>query len=211
MRVELIELLRAREVVHPSRITQLHSNHDGAFLIEVSGYPWWNESPLPSTDERATFYFEGITDGTFDFTMFGAESFERDLEPFSVQPLSTLEWARGAYWRVYCTAPLSRPLDVYARLHDFLISIACPYAPTRYLNAGYAGLLSDFSQIASSNSFLLCSGPEAICQVVCSALENQAVGFNVITQDADQSIGSLWVELWDSRFVCESAYAVFRG
>ena len=210
MRVELVELLRAREPCHPSRFVLLESNCDSNVRIEVRGNPWWLENPPHAMDEKITFFFEGITDGFLGADAFTADTFEEDLETFDVRPLSEHEWANGANCEVFCTSPLSTPWDVYVSLHDFLLSVDCPFGPERYLNLGNAGSLSGFAAITSSKSYLACRGPEAVCNVVCTALKKCGTEFNIVS-GKDLSSGLICVQFGGTHLICRSAYAIFDG
>jgi hypothetical protein len=79
MRVELIELLRAREIRHPSRVVLLESKCDSNLRIEVAGYPWWLEKAVPGVDGKITFHIEGITDGMLNAEMFEADIFNEGI------------------------------------------------------------------------------------------------------------------------------------
>ena len=209
MRVELVELLRTRDICHPSRFILLESKNKSDIRIEVTGYPWWLNNPNPDLDRKISFYFEGISDGLLTSDVFQADYFEEDLKSFDVRPLSEHEWAKGVNCDVYCNSPLSNSLEIYASVHDFLLSAECPYAPERYLNMGNSGSISEFATIASSNSFLLCHGPEAVCHVVSRVLEICGAKFNVL-MGKDMSNNLICVELLGSHLICRSAYAVFE-
>lgn len=211
MRVELVELLNNREICHPSRIVSLYTNFDSNLRIEVIGYPWWLETPTPDFDRKITFYFKGITDGCLDSDIFSTDGSEEDLETFSVWPLSENKCAEGDHCDVYCSSPLSRPLDVYATLHDFLLSNNSPYGPDHFLNFGRSGSLNEFANIASSTSFLLYSGPEALCKIVCDELKKFGTDFNVI-KDIGWSTNSnelICIQFSRQHIICQSAYAIF--
>ena len=209
MRVELVELMRRRELCHPSRYTLLRSYCDSALQIEVTGYPWWLANPENVSGKKITFHIEGITDICLNRDVFGADPCEEDLESIDVRPLSEHDWAKGMHGKVYCSAPLVNPLDVYASAHDFLLSINCPYGPERYLNMGEFGSLDEFVAIASENSFLLCSGPEMIRQKACGVLEDQGSEFNVVVGE-DLSGGLFCVQFSGSHIICRSAHAIFE-
>ncbi len=209
MLVELVELLRRREPWHPSRYTLLRSDCGSELQIEVTGYPWWLENPQPESNKKITFLIEGITDICLNSDIFDADLGEEDLESFDARPLSKHEWAKGAHGNIYCSAPLSNPMDVYVSAHDFLLSINCPYGPERYLNMGELGSLDEFVAIVSSNSFLLCSGPKMIRDKVCEVLEKQGSIFNVV-KGKDLSNGLVCVQFSGSYIICRSAHAVFE-
>lgn len=208
MRIELVRLLRMRQVRHPSRFVLWKSKCGSEVRIEITGYPWWLEKPPQVFDRKITFYFEGISDGFLYSDVFAADTFEEDLEPFDVRPLSEHEWAKGAHCDVYCSSPLSDPLDIYVRLHDFLLSVDCPYGPERYLNMGDSGSFVEFAAIASSKAFLICSGPESVCNVACKGLKDSGAAFKIIS-DREVSSDLICVRCGESYLICQSAYAVF--
>jgi hypothetical protein len=210
MRVDLVELLRAREIGHPCRLLRLESSCDSDLRIEVAGYPWWLQNLPHDREERITFHLEGITGGLFDSDLFHADCYDEDLESFDAGPLSAQAWAEGVHCDVYCSSPLPNALDVYASLQDVLLALKCPYSPGHYLNMGNSESFTEFVAIASSGSFLLCRGPEAGCNAVCGTLKRSGVAFNVV-RGKDLSRGLIYVRLQGSHWICRSAYAVFNG
>lgn len=209
MRIELVELLRTRKICHPSRFVSLKSGCDGDIQIEVNGYPWWFEEPSPSVDQKITFHIEGISDGCLEYHLLSDSSDEEYLESFDARLLSDHDWAKGIHGDIYCSAPLPNPLDIYFGLHDFLLSIGCPYRPEDYLNMGNARSLDEFVAIASSKSFLLCNAPDAIRKFVCDELKKFGAEFNVV-RGRDRSNGRICVRISDSFLICRTAYAVFE-
>ena len=209
MRVDLVELMRTREVHHPSRILLLESQGRSDLRIEIAGYPWWLESPELAFDQRITLQIEGITGGVLETDLLQADSFDEDLESFEVRPLSEYEWAAGVHSDIYCNSPLSNPLEIYAMVHDYLLSVDSPHPPGHYLNLGNSGCLSEFAEIASSPSFLLCRGPQALCQAVCRVLRERGAKFNII-RGKDLSKGLVCVRLKGSHLICRAAHATFN-
>lgn len=210
MRIDLVKLLGARAIRHPSRILALASSCDSNLRIEVAGYPWWLEDPPRDRDGKITFHLEGITGGALDSDLIHSDCCDEDLESFDARPLLEQEWAKGIHCDVYCSRPLPNALDVYARLHDFLLSVECPYPPGHYLNMGSSGSLEEFAAIASAASFLLCRGPEAVCKAVCAALERSGAAFNVV-RGHDLCRDLIYVRLRGSHWICRAAYAVYDG
>ena len=209
MQVDLIDLLKDREFQHPSRITKIVSLCDASLRLDVTGFRWWaagvQEAPLGSV----TYHFEGITDGHLDSQELAADPFEEDLEPFNVCALADFDWAKGVDCQIYCQGPIRNPLDLYATLYDFLLSAGCPFGASHFLNFGERRSIAVYQKIVSSNSYLLCSGPEAICNVVTEELRAQGTGFNVV-RGADWGRGLVWVAFGASWLICNSAYAVFE-
>ena len=208
MRVDLVELLRVRAIRHPSRITLLESRCHSDLRIEVTGYPWWLEDPPRDRDQRITFHLEGITGGVLDSDLIDADSCDEDLLAFDARPLSEQAWAKGIEYAVYCSRPLPNALEIYASLHDFLLSVDCPFPPAHYLNMGNSRSFNELVAIAAAASFLLCRGPEAVCGAVCEALQRSGAAFSVI-RGQDLARDLVYVRLLGSHWICESAYAVF--
>jgi hypothetical protein len=205
MQVALTELVVTRKISHPTRFVSLKSECHADLRIEIHGFPWWLESPSTSDTGDAVLHFEGISSGTFDCGILEADWAEEDLEWFDVRPLASRLWAKGVNCEVFCHSKLNRPLDVYATLHDYLNAVACPYGPSTYLNMGDSGSLAAYAEIAQSNSFLLCRGPEAICAIVCVALEKQNAKFNLV-RGGGPPHELIWASIGRSQFTCTAAY-----
>lgn len=208
MRIDLVELLRTRTIAHPSRFVTVESRCASDIRIAVAGFPWWFENPPADEDRQITFHFEEITEGTLDAEIFTSDPSNEDLELFDVRPLSELLWSKGAHCNLYCNGPLPNPLNVYAALHDFLLSVGCPYGPERYLNMGDGGSLSEYSGIATSKSFHLFRGPETICEVVCAEVEKSGTSFNTI-KGRELSGNLIFAQIAQSHLICQSAFATF--
>ena len=119
MRAELVELLRTREIRHPSRSVRLESDCAWDLSVELSGYPWWLANPQSRCDGSLTPHFEGITDGVLHSDLFHADPFYEDLGSLEARPLTEYRWARGAHCNLFCSTPLPDALGVYVKLHDF--------------------------------------------------------------------------------------------
>lgn len=210
MCVDLVELLRTRTISHPSRFVAIESRCAAEVRISIAGFQWWLENPQADKDGAITFCFEGISDCSFDADMIDSDPTDEDLDTFDISRLSELPWSKGTNCDIYSSGPIPTPLNVYATLHDFLLSAGCPFGPERYLNKGYGGSLREFSEIAASNSFHLCRGPEGICDVVCAEMKRVGTGFNVI-KGKDLSGGLIFVRIAQSYLICQSASATFEG
>lgn len=207
MRLELIDLLRNREIIQPSRISKIESKCDSNMSIEIVGFPWWLANPRTDANEKITLQIEGISDGLLASDLLYADPFDEDLEFFDVRPLSEQGWAKGDHCEIYCSNALSNPFEVYAQLHDFLVSINCPYGPDHYLNFGNSRSFNEFFSITSSKSYLLCQGPESVCQCVCDTLELNGTQFSVVKKGSFLT-GLICLRLNETYLICKSAYAV---
>ena len=206
MRIDLIDLLGRKKIAHSSRFHRLESKFDASLTIEVGGVPWWSNAANPGIEGNAIFCFEGISDGIFDARFFVSDVISEDLEFFDVRPLAEVDWARDPHCNVFCSSPISDPIGLFAALHDFLNRQECPFPPMRYLNP-QNGTLREFSEIALSRSFLVCSAPEGIADFVCSVLRKQVVPFTIL-RGQDVSAGLFWVRIGASQFACTKAYAI---
>ena len=206
MRTDLVDLLRTRTIIHPTRISIWEFSSRSDMRLEVTGFPWWFENQETGSEGRITFHLEGITDGSLDAELLCEDGYDEALEFFDVRPLSELEWANGDHWEIYCSGPLSSPLELFVELHEFLRSANCPYQPDHYLNFGFSGSFNDFREITSSNSYLLCSGPEFVSSRVCRSLEERDVSFSIV-KGKNSSGGSICFRVRQSFLICQSAYA----
>src|SRR6476661_7140904 len=104
MKTDLIDLLRKREIVHPTRIVAVEGGHR-QLRISLEGWPWWRDGPT-DREERILFSFEGIEEGLLDAaTLLDIEEDEA-LELCSVSPLSEMPWAAGGTsYATYCSEP----------------------------------------------------------------------------------------------------------
>jgi hypothetical protein len=206
LKVDLIDLLKQRRIIHPTRFTRLKSEFNAAISVEASGFPWWLENAAPGTEGTVTFKFEGIADGHFDSTFFLSDALDEDLEEFDTRRLEEIDWALDPHCDVFCSTPIPDVMGLFAALHDFLKLQDCPFPPMRYLNPP-SGTMRRFSELAASSSFLACSAPEGISRFVCGQLEKQGVRYSIVRGE-DVSAGLLWVRIGPSQFACAKAYAI---
>ncbi|MGP1395667.1 MAG: hypothetical protein ACTS3R_09160 [Inquilinaceae bacterium] len=177
--------------------------------IDVMSHPWWDESPRDLEERKISLYFSELRDARIFFSDFGPYPSNEFLEDFRVRRLEDLEWARGSWRQIYCSQAIPDPLSIHAALHDFLVSMDCPYGPDHYLNMGDHHRLSDFLGICASGNFLFCDAPPSICDLMAQLLEKQGVEISSVER-GDLSGSLSWVGLGQSHFVCQSAYAVFQ-
>lgn len=204
MKVNLFDLLRQREIVHPTRITAIEAGNR-QLRVTVFGYPWW-QSVISSNEGRIAFLFEGIKEGLLDAdTLLDMEEDEA-LEVFRVSPLSNEQWATvGKSYAIYCSSPLPEPLKLYALVEDYLWNIHAPRSARDYLNVPN-GSLTRFGEITKSSSFLVAKAPERLHQIISAELQRQNVRHNVLTSTRPAT-HNLFVEMGSASFTCERATA----
>ena len=208
MQIQLLDLLRSREIVHPSRIVRIESACDSSCSLELVGYPWWCDL-IPTTDEqKAVIRLEGIQDGNLDVVLLESGPSDDDLENFDVQPLNSYSWASGIYQQLFCSTPIEDPIKIYATLHDYLISVQCLYSPHQYLNMGDVGTFQFFEDICRSNSFQLCAGPDSICKAVADEIDKEGATYTFVDGRRLESPDIL-VSIKDSQITCSNAFITF--
>ncbi|MDO8289046.1 MAG: hypothetical protein Q7T44_07490 [Parvibaculum sp.] len=207
MRIELVGLLTQRQIIHPTEIisTSVQAN---TLRIRVEGYPWWMASPDLSERQSLELIFEGVTQGTLDLEDLSPDEFVGDeaLEDFDVCSLAALDWAQPNIHSIFCSSPLSNPMQLYMLLHDYLEDAGSFRKPAAFLNGG--ARLSSFAQITSARSFKIAECPQSVCDLICHELDEQGVRYNVMSTDLP-SDNRLLVRLGDSHFLCEVAYVEF--
>jgi hypothetical protein len=210
-RVELTELLRVRQIEHPTRIVSTVITK-GALRVVLASRPWWHDVNGPQHERTIQFLFEGVTRGELRNEDIGGgvgADAEEALETFEIGPLSEMDWAQPNSFSIFCSGPLSDPFSLYLRMHDYLRDVCSYRRVEEFLNVA-SGRLAKFVEITSSNSYLVATGPDCVRQIVCRELDEQAVRYNVI-QTAMQPNRDLLVRLEDSYFLCARAYAEFEG
>lgn len=209
MKMDLVTLLETRTIGHPSRFLALRMDKTSELQIDVMSHPWWDQAPRDLEERKIVFHFTGIRDARIDFSDLAPDPHNEFLECFRARRLEDLEWARGSWRQIYCSQAIPDPLSIHAALHDFLVSMDCPYGPDHYLNMGGHRSLSAFLGICASGNFLFCDAPPSICDLMVRLLEKQGVEMAFLER-GDISGSLLWVGLGQSHFVCQSAYAVFQ-
>jgi hypothetical protein len=176
----------------------------------IRGYPWWRGVSGQQADQSIVFLFEGICAGQLRVEDFG-DAFRDEneaLEVFEVYSLTVFDWAQPNRFAVFCSVPLTNPLKLYQRAHDFLDEADAYRRTNEFLNYP-AGQLAQFVEITSAGSYFVGSGPESIRAIICDELETQAVTYNVIESKMAPARGLL-VRLGVSDFVCATAFAEFE-
>lgn len=207
MRVELIELLADREIVHPTTISSVVWAQ-GELVMSITGYRWW-EQPYSGrkSDGAIRFIFGGVTGGALRCDEFHPEDDEA-LDDFEITPVADVGWAQPKDWSLFCSSAIPQPMALYVGLHDFLAREGAFYAPGDFLNC--ATEISRFVAMARAPGFMLGQGPGCVRDLLCAELERQGVVYNVIQTLADQESRML-VRIGGSSFLCNSAVAEFEG
>jgi hypothetical protein len=204
MRSDLLELLRQREIVHPTRIASVEASHR-RLRLTIAGYPWWRTTE-EAEDEEVVFSFEGVTDGLLDAqTLLDFEEDEA-LELFSLAPLPDQGWADGGTsFATYCFHPLPEPMTLYAAVEDYLWNAGAPRSARDYLNVP-EGSLARFCALTGEGSYLVAQAPERLHRLIGAELRRQGVTHNVLANERPMPRG-LFVQIGGTSFVCESATA----
>ena len=207
MRIDLVDLLQEREIVHPGIANGLIMN-DASIVITAEGYPWWKGLRDWEADETIQISLGGIEHATVDYENFFSR--HRDNEVFEYLAAgfwSALPWRQGQGREVYCNAPIPDPVSIYHLLADYLRGHDCPFGALEFLN-GYT--LREFCDIAGSNSFQACDGPGAICDLVCLQLDAQRVPYTALPWNRREPEPEMvWVTFGNSFVVCRTATAEF--
>jgi hypothetical protein len=204
MVIDAIDLLREREIVHPSRIVSSFLG-DGEFRLSLAGYPWWRDR-AGDDEGRIGFRFSGVTSGSLDVRRLLDHVEVEWLEQFEIELTSTLDWANPHQFGIYCSAPLSNPLAVYMAVENYIFDSRAIRSPGDYLNG--ADRLSTFFEIATSSGYLLATGPELIRSIVVAELKSQSVP-HTVHETERHAEGRLLVRFQGSAFFCGAALAEF--
>ena len=209
MRVELSQLLSRRPIAHPTRIVAATVAR-GSLQIVVQGNSWWSEASDNRSDHTIKLLFEGVTDGCLQAADLGSAENDSDeaLELFEIMSLAVFDWAQPNSFSVYCSRPLKHPLNLYLRVHDFLKEVDSYREVSEFLNYP-SGHLAQFVETASSNSFLVASGPQCILDIVRGELDAQSTTYNIVETKLKPD-HRLLVRLADSHFLCSGAFAEFE-
>ena len=204
MKTDLLDLLRQREIVHPTRIAAVEVSHR-QLRLTIAGHLWWRETER-TEDEQVVFSFEGVEEGLLDAeTLLDMEEDEA-LELFEVSPMAEQGWAHGGTsYATYCSEPLPEPLRLYAAVEDYLWDVGAPRSARDYLNVPH-GSLTRFCELTKAGSYLVAEAPEHLHHIISAELLRQDVTHNVIANERPSNHG-LFVQIGGTSFVCESATA----
>lgn len=206
MRMDLAQLLLDRPIVHPSRIVAA-TLESREFRVRILGFPWWSDEADRSRDHGIEFIFGGVGEGIIEPVDLDSE-YDEALENFSVVASDSLPWAEPRGSAIYCNAPLTKPLEVYLTVHDFLASHGAFRRAWQYLNCPGDEQLKPFVLITRTRSYLLGNFPPAVRELVCAELDKQKVSYTEIPVSLAKP-GRLLVTIQQSQFFCETAEAVF--
>lgn len=207
MSIDLLDLLRTREIVHPSRITAAELSHR-QLRVSISGYPWWL-SDGERKEGTMVIVFSGVREGLLDVgDLLDFDDDEALDQSIGVSELSDLEWTdKGTGYAIYCTEPLPDPLGLYAAVEDYLWSVSAIRSARDYLNMPQ-GSLARFCNLVEANLYLVGSAPSNLADIIVAELQRRKVKYSLVATSRTSHDG-LFVELGGSRFICDSATAEF--
>jgi len=204
MKSDLLDLLREREIVHPTRIASVEASHR-RLRLTITGYPWWRNTET-AEDEQIFFSFEGVEEGLLDARTLLDFDEDEALEFFNVARLPDQGWADGGMsFATYCSEPLPEPLTLYAAVADYLWDAGAPRSARDYLNVP-EGSLARFCALTRERSYLVAQAPEPLHLLIGAELRRQNVTHNVIANERPMTKG-LFIQIGGMSFVCESATA----
>lgn len=209
MKIDLIELLKTRTVIHPTIVTS-GELRDGNLHLYLAGYSWWRDAPMEN-GPAYKFFFQGVTGEIAPIlSETGPDGWDEALDNFSVQSLVDANWAQPQVYDLYCSQPLKDVLGLYVLLENYLRGVDSYFSPQQFLNCGgwEKGPLASFADIGSSNSFLLARAPRAIADLLHEELTRQGVKHNTLYKDCNPETPSLRVRVGGSDFLCQSAVAI---
>jgi hypothetical protein len=204
MLVDVKELLTTRRIHHPATC-QFIGVVDGTLVLRFRGVPWWRPQFQFTDEADIEFRFENVEGGQFEFHHFYDLDWHDALEIFSVQSAKEVAWFGQEQTSIFCSAPLSDPIKIFAIVHDFLVEQDALYRVSKYLNAH---TISRFVELACYNGFFLGGFPSVLADMICAELRTQNVAytqFSGVRKDHDK----LLVNLEGTQFFCSSAVAVF--
>src|SRR5262249_15642785 len=130
MKIELIELLQTKTVIHPSSVTSVELR-GGNLRVFLSGYPWWRDTQK-QVDLGYEFLFQGVKGDIVRIVAeFGpdGEAWDEALDDLFVQPIANADWAQPQVCELYCSEPLKDALALYVALERHLQSVDSYFLP----------------------------------------------------------------------------------
>jgi hypothetical protein len=208
VRTNLLELLAATSIAHPSAVAWIRVEA-GGIRIRISGWRWWDPRIDPRIEGQIDLIFEEVSEGAIGVgeSTNGHPYGDEVLEDFAVRPLSDVPWAQQASGTIYCSSALPDPFALYAILHDYLAGERAFLKPADFLNSAYS--LEIFRKNVATGSYCIGSGPDVVCDLICHELERQHVVHNVIAHQTKPET-RLWVTFGEQDFLCERAFAGFE-
>jgi len=202
--VNLVDLIAARPIVHPTRIASFKLVGDVATLA-LKGASWWGENRA-EIDGEIEFRFEGVTCGSIDLWALSDPEWDEALDMFHMERTSDLPWAQPSTVSIFCNGSIPRPLDVYTCVQNYLLDVKALRSPSDILNGG--DRLSWFLEVARSPVHQLAIAPPVIADLIISELNDQGVP-HTVTFPQGGAIALILVRIGDHGFFCERATADF--
>jgi hypothetical protein len=202
--IDLFDLMATRPISHPTRITSFSLVGDMATL-SVEGASWWVEN-RPDIDGEIQFRFEGVTCGSIDLSELVDPEWDEALDMFHMERTSDLPWAQPSTVSIFCNGSIPRPLDVYARVQNYLLDVDALSSPSDILNGG--DRLSWFLEVARSPVHQLAVAPPVIADLIIGELNDQGVP-HIVMFLRGGAVASILIRIGDHGFFCERATAEF--
>ncbi len=206
-RIDLVKLIKRREICHPSRLKSLTAAGQELRIV-FEGYPWWRAHNVDYLDGFITFIFKD-TDGFLDLRFVqdcGNDEADEVLEDFSIVRIKAGDWADTPCFSIFGQAPLPDPKGLYERLHAQLQKLQSYKKARDFLNCP-PGKLSRFVELTNASAYLLARVPKSLCEFICVDLKAQGVPFNIVGKETHRD--GLIVRWQDTTFGCQTAYAEF--
>ncbi|WP_395945836.1 hypothetical protein [Brevundimonas sp.] len=202
--VDLFDLIAARPISHPTRITSFELIGDVATL-SVEGAAWWREGH-PEIEGEILFRFQGVTCGSIDLTELVDLEWDEALEGFFVERTSNLPWAQPSTVSIFCNGAIPMPLKVYKLVQDYLLDVRALRAPSDFLNGG--DRLSWFLEVTRSPVHQLATAPPVIADLIIDELNDQGVP-HTVTFPRGGAVAAFLIRIGDHGFLCAQVTAEF--
>lgn len=205
----LLDVLRNREIIHPTRVVELQFGKNEA-ILKIEGYPWW----LPSSEKQkidsseASIRMASISLARLTESCLLADAYEEDLEDFAVSECRQEVWNQGVAAQVFCTDSVQNIPSLLSAIDDFLCQSACPINRSVFLYQ--EDTFSAFVRTLSSSSFQLCRAPMALCQCISKELKKQEVRHNIVSSDMPFA-SDLLVKWRDGFIICQEVIIEWDG
>ncbi|GAA0199663.1 hypothetical protein QOZ96_001175 [Brevundimonas nasdae] len=202
--IDLLDLMAARPIMHPSRITSFELIGD-VVTLSLEGAAWWRED-RPESEGEIRFRFHGVACGSIDLTELVDPEWDEALDVFHIERTSNLPWVQPSTVSIFCNGAIPMPLAVYTRVQNYLLDVSALRSPSDFLNGG--DRLSWFLEIARSPVHQLATAPPAIADLIINELNDQGVPHSV-TFPRGGAVPALLIRIGDHGFFCTQATAEF--
>lgn len=192
---KLVELLADHEIIHPTIIERIFSPAPNTLAFNLQDYAWWKES---KQEGEMTLVFSYVEDGCISPFTLDLDALHECMETLEISRMSDLGWVGNGRSTIFGSSPLKEPEHLWFRLQEFLSETQCPYPVSHYLN--YKG--------ANSNSYQLCSAPNAIIKLVESELLRQDCKYSTLSGTIEPD-KRYFIEIGDTWLICHDAYAEY--